>query len=110
MRSMAMRKSVRMAMAAAAIGISVGIAAPAGASQKGENYPGGEATFKEECQMAGGSFYRDPGSGAIRCRWDNGTIIMCDKGAKNCTTHATAKLLANGGAATYQGSALVVAR
>lgn len=49
-------RPARLALVSAAVVvISMGVAAPAGAAQIGENYPGGESTFKAECGMAGGT-------------------------------------------------------
>lgn len=92
-------RTARLALAAAAVVISLGVAAPAGAAQVGENYPGGESTFKTECGMAGGTFKRDPDTGTIFCRFGNGTVIVCDRGAKNCKTYKPL---------TYQSSASAI--
>lgn len=102
-----MRNLMRMAIAAAAIAASLGFASPAEAAQRGDDLPGGEAEFKENCANGGGSFYRDRDSGAIRCKYRDGTIIMCDRGAKNCTTH---KLYSDRSSGTYTGSNQSMAR
>lgn len=88
----------RLAIAAAAVVISIGPGAPAGAAQVGENYPGGESTFKSECGMAGGTFKPDPETGTIFCRFPSGTVIVCDRGAKNCKTYNPLKYQPNGSA------------
>ena len=94
MRTTRMRRARRLVLASVlAMGISAGVAGPATAAQKGEDFPGGERTFREECEASGGEFYRDRESGAIRCWYEDGTIIMCDKGAKNCTTHRPLKFV-----------------
>lgn len=78
----------RLVLVAAAAVITIGPVEPAGAAQVGENYPGGESTFKRECGMAGGTFKRDAATGTIFCRFSTGTVIVCDRGARNCKTYS----------------------
>ncbi|MFP5317611.1 MAG: hypothetical protein ACLGI2_04880 [Acidimicrobiia bacterium] len=77
----------RLAVATAAVVISIGPGVPADAAPVGENYPGGESTFRRECGMAGGTFKRDPATGTIFCRFRSGTVVICDRGARNCKTY-----------------------
>lgn len=76
-----MRK--RCVIAGMAIAVSLGVASPAGAAQSRNDHPGGESTFSEECRMAGGRFERAV-DGKVRCYFDSGWVIVCDRGAKNC--------------------------
>lgn len=107
MTSRAASVARRCAVAATAIGISVGLAGPAGAAQARENYPGGEATFKEECRMAGGKFERAV-DGKVRCFFDSGFVIVCDRGARNCRSFDQNARLGTA-TRTYEGSSTAVA-
>lgn len=79
----------RCAIAAMAVGILTGLASPAGAASiSREDYPGGESAFKEECRMAGGTFERDRW-GRVRCTFDTGWVVVCDRGAKDCRSFDT---------------------
>lgn len=101
-------RMAQVALAAAAVVISMGPGLRADAATVGENYPGGESTFKSECGMAGGTIKRDPETGTIMCRFRNGTIIICDRGAKNCKTYKPA--IYNPGTVTDPGPVAVASR
>lgn len=89
------------AVAAVAMALSFGISVPAEAAQSRENYPGGESAFKTECRMAGGRFERAV-DGKVRCYFDSGWVIVCDRGAKNCRSFDQ-NMLTGGSSMTYTG-------
>ena len=105
MASKATRMVRACAVAATAIGLTFGISGPAEAAQSREDYPGGESTFKTECRMAGGRFERAV-DGKVRCYFDSGFVIVCDRGAKNCRSFDQNKLT-SGATRTFDGPTTV---
>jgi hypothetical protein len=84
------------------------LAAPAAASSKGDDIPGGESEMRWACNEGGGTFKRDPETGTVLCVYKDGTIIICDRGAKNCDTIKPTRYWST--ASTYTGGLLTVAR
>lgn len=71
-----MRRTVTIAAAVAAVTLVTG-AVPANAATPFQ-------TFKDICEMAGGSASRDWGSGRLECRFPDGSLIWCTPTMRRC--------------------------
>ena len=91
------RRIGRLTIIAVAIVGAMWTASPAlAAAPTGDNIPGGEAEFKRDCGLGGGTFRRDASTGTIFCTYSDGTVIICDKGAKNCKVFKPTRLSPTG--------------
>lgn len=83
-----------LAVTAAIVGVLMtggpAVGKPAGGGS-GDHFDN-EAEFRSLCTQGGGTFKRASDTGTLVCLYKDGTIILCDAGARNCTTHKPARL------------------